>query len=83
MTNFFSTFCEEKQTLALNLRTSANSYCGLVLRSVFAAAIMFLERRRSRKINLQRDGKHAKPYQVRQVRTMIINNNLGGDNERD
>ncbi len=35
------------------------------------------------KINLQRDGKHAKPYQVRQVRTMIINNNLGGDDDRN
>ena len=30
------------------------------------------------KINLQRDGSHAKPYQVRQVRQVIVNNKLGG-----
>ncbi len=28
------------------------------------------------KINLQRDGSQAKPYQVQQVRQIIINNNL-------
>ena len=27
-------------------------------------------------INLQPDGQHAKPYQVRQVRTALVNNNL-------
>ncbi len=31
-------------------------------------------------LNLQRDGSHAKPYQVRQVRQMILKNRLeGGD----
>jgi hypothetical protein len=30
------------------------------------------------KINLQADGKNAKPYQVRQVRRMILQYQLGG-----
>lgn len=30
------------------------------------------------KLNLQRDGNHAKPYQVRQVRVVILKYNLGG-----
>jgi predicted RNA binding protein YcfA (HicA-like mRNA interferase family) len=28
-------------------------------------------------INLQRDGKNAKPYQVKQVRSVILKNRLG------
>ena len=31
------------------------------------------------KINLQRDGNKAKPYQVRQVRNVIVKYRLGGD----
>ncbi|MDE2838981.1 MAG: type II toxin-antitoxin system HicA family toxin [Chloroflexota bacterium] len=31
------------------------------------------------RINLQRDGSHAKPYQVRQVRQVILTNRLGGE----
>ena len=31
------------------------------------------------RINLQRDGKHAKVYQVRQVRSVILRYRLGGD----
>ena len=31
------------------------------------------------KINLQRDGSHAKPYQVRQVRRAILKYRLEGD----
>jgi predicted RNA binding protein YcfA (HicA-like mRNA interferase family) len=31
------------------------------------------------RINLQRDGHQAKPYQVRQVRTIIAKYRLGGD----
>ena len=31
------------------------------------------------RINLQRDGSKAKPYQVRQVRAMILRNKLQGD----
>jgi len=30
-------------------------------------------------LNLQRDGRQAKPYQVKQVRDMIIANKLGRD----
>lgn len=30
------------------------------------------------KINLQRDGSHAKPYQVRQVRRILIENGIVG-----
>lgn len=33
------------------------------------------------KINLQRDGDKAKPYQVKQVRKIIIENKLGEINE--
>jgi len=33
------------------------------------------------KINLQRDGNHAKPYQVRQVRGVILKYKLGGLDE--
>ncbi|HHS49807.1 MAG TPA: type II toxin-antitoxin system HicA family toxin [candidate division Zixibacteria bacterium] len=31
------------------------------------------------KINLQQDGQYAKPYQVRQVRKVIVKYRLGGD----
>ena len=31
------------------------------------------------KVNLQKDGNKAKPYQVRQVRQLILKYNLGGD----
>ncbi len=31
------------------------------------------------RITLQRDGKDAKPYQVRQVRTVILRHKLGGE----
>ncbi|HRQ38169.1 MAG TPA: type II toxin-antitoxin system HicA family toxin [Chloroflexota bacterium] len=34
------------------------------------------------KINLQQDGNHAKPYQVRQVRAIIIKYRLG-ESDRD
>jgi len=33
-------------------------------------------------INLQRDGATAKPYQVRQVRAVILSNRLGSPDER-
>ncbi len=32
------------------------------------------------KINLQKDGSKAKPYQVRQVRNLILKYRLGGEN---
>lgn len=31
------------------------------------------------RINLQRDGAHAKPYQVRQVRSIIVKYKLGSE----
>ncbi len=31
------------------------------------------------KLNLQRDDGHAKPYQVRQVRQLILKHNLGAE----
>ena len=31
------------------------------------------------RINLQRDGGHAKPYQVRQVRQTLLKHELGGE----
>lgn len=31
------------------------------------------------KPNLQRDGSHAKPYQVRQIRRLILKYHLGED----
>lgn len=35
-------------------------------------------------VNIQRDGRHAKPYQVRQVRAALVNNNLvPQDDEED
>lgn len=33
------------------------------------------------KINLQRDGAKAKPYQVRQVRSVLVNHRLVGEEE--
>lgn len=35
------------------------------------------------KINLQRQGSQAKPYQVRQVRTVIIEYRLGGQDDAE
>ena len=34
-------------------------------------------------VNLQSDGRHAKVYQVRQVRSVIVNYNLAPDEEED
>ncbi len=33
------------------------------------------------KVNIQADGKYAKAYQVRQIRTIIVNNHLGGKSD--
>lgn len=50
-----------------------------VSRSESGAAITCFEGSvwRRRLINLQRDGAHARPYQVRQVRAVILNAGLG------
>jgi hypothetical protein len=49
------------------------------LRSVFAVAITFRRQDVEEKINLQRDGGKAKPYQVKQVRAVILKYKLGGE----
>jgi hypothetical protein len=33
------------------------------------------------RVNLQRDGRHAKPYQVKQVRAVVVKYRLAGDEE--
>jgi len=40
---------------------------------------MFRKEGIEEKINLQRDGNKAKPYQVRQVRAIIVKYSLGGE----
>ncbi len=40
---------------------------------------MFRKEGVSEKINLQKDGSHAKPYQVKQIRNIILKYKLGGD----
>ena len=40
---------------------------------------IFVKRDVAERIILQRDGTHAKPYQIRQVRRMILSNRLGGE----
>jgi predicted RNA binding protein YcfA (HicA-like mRNA interferase family) len=40
---------------------------------------MFRKRGVAAKINLQRDGAQAKPYQVKQVRAIILKAKLGGE----
>jgi hypothetical protein len=50
-------------------------FCGpLVLKKRFAGVIIFSERKKgtAEKINLQRDGNKAKPYQVKQVREIFV-----------
>jgi predicted RNA binding protein YcfA (HicA-like mRNA interferase family) len=35
------------------------------------------------KINLQKEGSHAKPYQVKQVRSIILKYKLGGNSDAE
>ena len=50
------------------------------LKSTSAAAITSLEKRGiEEKINLQSEGDKAKPYQVRQVRNIVLKYKLGGE----
>jgi len=58
--------------------------CGLLVRLGFERRVrgshnVFRGRGIPEKPNLQRDGQHAKPYQVRQVRGIIRKHGLGGD----
>lgn len=45
---------------------------------MFGAPTTFSEEGIEEKINLQRDNNKAKPYQVRQVRKVILKYKLGG-----
>ena len=51
--------------------------CALLLRLEFVERVrgshlIFRKRGVTERLNLQRDGSHAKPYQVRQVRQVIL-----------
>jgi len=57
--------------------------CGLLKHLDFVVRIkgshhIFRKEGISEKINLQRDGNMAKPYQVKQVRSVIVKYGLGG-----
>jgi predicted RNA binding protein YcfA (HicA-like mRNA interferase family) len=58
--------------------------CGLLARLGFQCRVrgshhIFFKSGVVDRINLQRDGHNAKPYQVRQVRRIISSNGLGGN----
>ena len=58
---------------------------GLLLNMGFAERIrgshhIFRKENVTDRINLQRDGNHAKPYQVRQVRMMLLKHEWEEDN---
>lgn len=58
--------------------------CGLLLRLGFEERIrgshhVFRRPDVEERINLQSDGKHAKVYQVRQVRAVLLRYRLGGE----
>lgn len=57
--------------------------CNLLITLGFEVRIkgshhLFRNERIREKINLQKDGNHAKPYQIKQVRNIILKNKLGG-----
>ena len=61
-----------------------NDLCGLLIRLGFEERIrgshhVFRRAGVEERINLQSDGRHAKVYQVRQVRTVILRYRLGGE----
>ena len=62
---------------------SFEDLCGLLKRLGFAERIrgshhVFRREGVEEKVNLQCDGKNAKPYQVRQVRSVLVKYQLGG-----
>ena len=58
-------------------RSSARSCCGLGFTERIRGSHHIFRREGVRElINLQRDGSQAKPYQVRQVRQVILRNHL-------
>jgi predicted RNA binding protein YcfA (HicA-like mRNA interferase family) len=63
---------------------SFNDLCGLLKRFGFEERTrgshhIFRKKGIEEKINLQRDDDKAKPYQVRQVRSLILKYKLGGE----
>jgi hypothetical protein len=61
-----------------------NDLCSLLIRLGFEERIrgshhVFRRAGVEERINLQSDGRHAKVYQVRQVRTVILRYRLGGE----
>lgn len=59
-----------------------NELRGLLRRLGFAERVrgshhIFVRRDIAERVILQRDGAHAKPYQIRQVRRMILRNRMG------
>ena len=61
---------------------SFRELCQLLIRLGFEERIhgshhVFRKSGVEEKVNLQEDGHEAKPYQVRQVRTVIVKNQLG------
>jgi hypothetical protein len=72
----------------LDGRSDANiafeDLCNLLLHFGFELRVrgshhVFRKEGVAEKINLQRDGSKAKPYQVRQVRNVIVRNRLGDE----
>ena len=63
-----------------NSNNYASSSHGWDLRSASGGVIIFSARPEwKKKINLQREDSKAKPYQVRQVRNLIVKYKLGGE----
>jgi hypothetical protein len=63
---------------------SFDELCGLLIRLGFEERIrgghhIFRRQGIEERINLQRDGNKAKPYQVRQVRGVIVKHKLAGE----
>ena len=61
----FDDLCNLLKRLGFQMRVSGSHH-------------LFRKEQLEEKINLQRDGNMAKPYQVKQVRNVIIKNKLGG-----
>ena len=77
--SFYFRFCAARRTLTFSSMICASCYSASDLRSVFAVAITFRRQGVEEKINSQRDGGKAKPYQVKQVRAVILKYKLGGE----
>ena len=69
---------------AADANISFDDLCALLVHLQFAMRTrgshhVFSKPGVSERINLQRDGAKAKPYQVRQVRAIIVKYRLGGE----